>query len=90
MKNSIQRLLPFFICLFYYASLNTKSLTYNIVLLLQLALPVVSAQVQGSIRSASSADGSPQPSVAAQSPTPHKPLRESEDGRSTDGEELPK
>ncbi|KAF4632481.1 hypothetical protein G7Y89_g5643 [Cudoniella acicularis] len=47
---------------------------------LQIILPVTLAQVADDHKTTVIADGSPQPSVAAQSPTPQKPLRDGENG----------
>lgn len=58
------------------------------ILLLELALPFSYAQAQENVETAVSADGSPKPSIAAQSPTPQKPLQESSNGRTTNGAEL--
>ena len=50
-------------------------------------MPSVYAQAQEHSGTAVTADGSSQPSVAAQSPTPQKPLRESAESRSTNGKD---
>lgn len=47
---------------------------------LSILSPVL-AQKEQDVESRTAADGSPQPSVAAQSPTPQQPLREQDDGR---------
>lgn len=56
-------------------------------MLLQVIIPAAGVQVSEDLESTFSAEGSPQPSVAAESPTPQQPLREQEDSRrSTNGE----
>ncbi|KAI9047494.1 hypothetical protein LZ554_008211 [Drepanopeziza brunnea f. sp. 'monogermtubi'] len=52
-----------------------------LILFLPFIYPTVCAQLQDGTESTATADGSPQPSVAAQSPTPQQPLREQDGGR---------
>ncbi|KAH8596729.1 hypothetical protein B0O99DRAFT_107423 [Bisporella sp. PMI_857] len=66
----------------------SKRLLPFVILFLRLLLPTVAAQVEQNVETTVSADGSPQPSLAAQSPTPQKPLQGEDDGRSLDSAEL--
>jgi len=60
----------------------------TLAVLLQLVLPTVFAQAQQDVESAVNAQGTPEPSLAAESPAPQKPLREQEDpSRTGDGKD---
>jgi hypothetical protein len=48
---------------------------------LQILLAISYAKIQDDTEATFSAEGSPKPSIAAQSPTPEQPIREQEDGR---------
>ncbi|TVY84737.1 Protein sel-1-like protein [Lachnellula suecica] len=61
-----------------------KRLLPFFILFLEILLPITHAKALREEATLSSADGSPQPSVAAQSPTPEHPPQEPKDGRSTE------
>jgi len=87
MKGPSQRLLPFVICKLRVQLLNCQSLQLPLTVFLQLLLPIVHAQAADNVDATASADGSQQPSLAAQSPISQKPLQSQDDGRTADGKE---